>query len=115
MYTEDDVLKYVTDNKENLVKSLDECDGIPSFMKKSQFQSIWDAGCWLGHVLRENGASDDEKGSILFVHGQRCFGNDPVKQAVLLANEFVNTGTTEDRPGMELADKINQEILGFDS
>jgi len=114
MYTEEDVRKYTTGNKEELAKSLNECDDVPNFMK-NHFQPIWDAGCWLGSALREKGCSEEERANILFVHGQRCFGRDPVKQAVLLANEFVNTGTTEDRPGMELADKINQEILGFDS
>ena len=110
-YTVEDVKKYVDDNRADLTKNLMECDEIPEYFKipDSTFSNIWDAGSWLGTVLKENGASDEEEKKICFAHGQTCFSRDPFESAVSMANEFLETGTTKNQPGFELAERIIKE------
>lgn len=111
--TVDDALSYVSEHREEIMQSLLDCDEVP-FMMKSQplIKKIWQAGCWLNRILKDNGASEKENEEICFAHGQRCFGNDPFEQAVRLANEFIATGTTKDRPGSALAEEIYNDTMG---
>ena len=110
-YTIEDIQKYVDDNRADLTKRFMECEEVPEHFKipDSNFSNIWDAGCWMGKVLKENGASDEEDERICFAHGQTCFSRDPFESAVSMVNEFLETGTTKDQPGPELAEQIIRE------
>ena len=44
--------------------------------------------------------------------GQRSFGGDPWQAAVDYANEFIENGDTEEKGGVELALKRNDELFG---
>jgi len=110
-YTKTDVEKYIEENREDLVQSLRNCETVPAFIKTPAFQIVWDAGCWLNKVLKKHDASEKENRDICFAHGQRCFGRNPIDEAVRLMNEFLVTGTTKDRPGPKLAEEIAKDVL----
>lgn len=110
-YTVDDAHKWIEENQQDLQRSLAESKEVPPPMKAiPQISKLWNAGCWLAEMLEEAGASEEENHDICFAHGQCCFGGNALEEAVRLLNEFVATGTTEDRPGPELAEKINERF-----
>jgi len=115
-FTIEDIQKFVAENREDLNRSLQECDEIPSFRKHAKpddhIGKMWDSGSWLSKTLRELGASDEEKEAICFAHGQRCFGGDPFEVALSYANEYADNKTTSEQPGPELAEKIFNETIG---
>ena len=108
MHTVEEAKAWAEENKDSLAKGLQICETIPQYAKQmlDKFQPLWNAGEWLEKVLREDGASDEECSAIGFSHGQRSFGRDTWEAAVLLANEHMETGTTNDRPGAELGRQI---------
>ena len=110
-YTVEDVKRYASENHADLTKRLMECDEVGDWFKvpNSVFSNIWDTGCWMSKVLKENGASDEEEERICFAHGQTCVSRDPFESAVSMVNEFLETGTTKDQPGPELAERITKE------
>lgn len=115
-YTVEDINKYQEENRDKLAEGIANCEEIPSIMKSlPMFKDLWAAGEWLGKMLREHGAEDMEVSDICFVHGQRSFGGDTKVEAVALANEYAATGDTEDKPGEELAQKINEKLLGSEA
>jgi len=110
--TIEDARRYIAEHRDELTRSLQESTEVHSAMKSMPFvQQLWDAGCWLGEVLEQHGATEEENEAICFAHGQRCFGRDPLGEAVRLANEFIATGTTKDRPGPALAEEILDETV----
>src|SRR5882672_9328310 len=91
---------------------LSEDTTIPDWMRNSpHFFDCWKAGCWLNFMLKEHGATKEEVASIGFVHGQRSLFGDTYKWAVHYLNEFVETKSVADRPGVALADQINAEVF----
>ena len=72
-------------------------------------QGIWNAGSWLSVVLSINGASPEDCSRICFCHGQRSVYASTIAMAVAYANEYEQTGTTQDQPGPELAERLIQE------
>lgn len=74
-------------------------------------KTLWDSGCWLAEVLREHGATDEQVRDTQMAVGQRALGGDAWRAAVDYANEFVATGDTEEKGGLELAVKINSEMV----
>ena len=75
-------------------------------------KELWDSGSWLSEQLDSLGATDEQIKDIQFAHGQRAFGGDPWKVAVKYVNEFMANGDTKEKPGSELAAKINTELFG---
>ena len=111
-YTLDSAKTWIADHDLSLGEALAASD-VPDFMKSLPFmRPVWDAGCWLGEILRELGASDAENSRICFAHGQRSLGGDTLAIAVNYANEFAGTATTSDRPGVKLANTIHVEMFG---
>lgn len=117
------MLKTITDAKEWADKQSDkldrdrlECpDPAVQWINKmipEKSKELWNSGCWLAHVLREHGANDEQVIDIQTAQGQRSLGNDPWKVAVDYANEFIANGDTEEKSGIELAMKINNELFG---
>ena len=75
-------------------------------------KGLWDSGCWLGETLHNAGATDEQISEIQMAHGQRSFGGDEWQAAVAYANEFVATGDTSEKGGLELAEKRHAELFG---
>jgi hypothetical protein len=73
-------------------------------------EDIWIVGEWIDGPLEAAGATKEEIRDICFVLGQRCWIGDPYDWAAKLLNEFINSGTTKDRPGYELGIKICDEL-----
>ena len=111
MHTVESAKTWAAENSDGLYESLNATTVIPAGLKASM-RDIWFSGCWLNEMLQAAGLDADEIADIGFVHGQRCFGRDPWAAAVALVNEAESTGTTKDRPGVELADQINSEVFG---
>ena len=44
--------------------------------------------------------------------GQRSFFEDPYKVALRYAKQFESNGKIKDKPGIEFADKLNEEFIG---
>lgn len=115
MHTENEAIMWGVDHHLELEKSFMESNVVPNVFKKLDnpvFQ-IWKAGCWLDEMLRNAGASDEENTNICFVLGQRSVFGNPWKWAVRYANEFEQKRTVEDKPGVELADKLNKKCFGI--
>ncbi len=116
MKTIADAKAWAEENAEELDAARLACDDetIQMFNRVSPELSkrIWNTGGWLGHELRRLGATDNEVDEIQFAMGQRAFGGDAWQAAVDYVNEFSKTGTTEETGGLELADKINNELFG---
>lgn len=115
-YTIEDIENWIKENNnqldaDRLANELPEIKMMNTFMPEKSKQ-VWDAGCWLSEILVSLGAGETEIAEICFAMGQRCFMGDPNVVAVKFANEYVVTGTTQDKPGCELADQINREIFG---
>lgn len=108
-HTKDEAREWVKENQEELNEGLGNNKDVPEFMKdpEGQFYHVWASGCWLREMLEEAGASDEEVVDIGEAHGQRSFMGNPYKWAVHYANEFEEKGQVSDKPGEELADKIN--------
>ncbi len=73
---------------------------------------LWDSGCWLAHVLESHGATAEQIVDIQGAQGQRAFCGDAWQAAVDYANEFAETGDTEEKWGPELAEKRHKELFG---
>lgn len=112
-YTVEQAKAYIKEHQAEMLKSLADSKEVPaSLALMPGMQTIWCSGCWLGRHLEGAGATDQQIQDIQFAHGQRCFGGDPVAVAVAYVNEFLETKTVADKPGPELAEKINAEVFG---
>lgn len=113
MLTLNDIYFWIKDNEDRLDKERTECkDESIVFLNRlapAKCKELWDTGEWLAHTLKENSCPQEEVREITFMHGQRCFTRNAHEDAVELANEYINTGTTKDKPGLDLAKKINKE------
>ncbi len=101
-------LNHPDDMVQMMNKMIPEKSGDMGFRLKE----IWDSGCWLGTQLELNGATEEQISSIQMAMGQRAFGGCPWQAAVNYANEFIETGDTEEKGGMELAEKLHNELFG---
>lgn len=114
--TIDHAKKWVTDNYDELEQKRINCADPDVQMFNSiapkLSKTLWDSGCWLAHILRNAGATDQEVQSIQMAHGQRSFGADPWQTAVDYANEYCETGDTVEKGGLELGLKRNAEFFG---
>lgn len=117
MYDADKIKLEITSQiREEMINYLKLSKDVPDFMKRpgNRFEEVWVAGCWLNAKLRDAGASEQQIKSIGFAHGQRsAFGN-PYKWAAIYYNEYSNNGKISDRPGIELADDINEKHIKID-
>ena len=113
MFTIEDFEKYENENRKDLQDSFMSCQEVPTFMKRlgSEFETMWNSGCWLKEELLKVGAKDKEADAICFVQGQKSFVGDTVKIAIELLNEYTSTGTVRDKPGTELAEKIHNSMV----
>jgi len=109
MHGIDEVKLWVVKNRKELIASLRAEKEVPDFMKSpgDRFEDVWCAGCWLNDELKKSGATKDEIHNISFAHGQRSLFGNTYKWAVAYLNEFESKGSIEDKPGEELANKIN--------
>lgn len=110
MHTEEEATAWVNKIKDELLESLRNHPEVPGFMKEpgNRFEDVWCSGCWLKEKLREARATKKEVKEIGFAHGQRSFFGNTYKWAVSYLNEFESRGSVKDKPGIELADKINE-------
>jgi hypothetical protein len=74
-------------------------------------KELWDAGCWLQKVLREYGVDENRINEIEMALGQRSFAANAWNVAVDYANEFANNGSIKEKGGIELAEKIHNEVF----
>jgi len=111
-HTIEEIKEYVEEHKKEMKDSLKECKEAPDFLKNSEhFWHVWTSGCWLNNMLEKAGATKEQIHDIGFCHGQRsCFGN-AYEWAIKYLEQFENNKFT-DKPGLELADKINEQYLG---
>ena len=116
MYTIEEAQEWANKNNQELdSKRLGHTDKMVQMMNRimpEKSKSLWDSGCWLGTILQDLGANDEQIGDIQMAHGQRSFGGDSWKAAVDYANEFAECGDTEEKGGAELAEKRHKEIFG---
>lgn len=75
-------------------------------------KDLWDSGSWLGEQLRALGATDEQVQSIQMAQGQRAFRGDAWQAAVDHVNEFSEQGDTEEKDGLDLAEKRHEELFG---
>ena len=96
-----------------LIDALQANKEAPEFLKAKgrPFEEVWCSGCWLNEALKNAGASETQVLEIGFAHGQRSFFGDPYGWAVTYLNEFETSGAVKDKPGIELADRINAEHI----
>lgn len=113
MHTEEQAKQWVTKNRQELINSLIACAEVPEIMKGpgNRFEEVWCAGCWLNEKLRKAGATKEITENIGFAHGQRSLFGDTYQWAVTYLNEFISRGEVADKPGIELADQINDEVF----
>lgn len=118
MYTTEDAKSWAAQRSSELDDRRCAC-GDEAVRMMNQFdavksKSLWDSGSWLAEVLRDAGATDAQIAAIQMAQGQRAFGGDPWKAAVDYANEFLSTGDTEEKGGIDLARKRHEELFGSD-
>jgi hypothetical protein len=113
IFTVDDAKAYVSENLDGITKAFNECKDVPDWARGSdRIFELWKAGCWLTAMLRKAGADEKEVFDIGFVHGQRSAFGDAWRWAVVYANQYAANKSIQDKPGIELADKINEEFFG---
>lgn len=111
-YTEENAHEYVREQEEDIMAAYKACKEIPAFARGPLMEEVWRSGCWLGTMLRKEGASEEDVQRIGFAHGQRSFAGDPYGWAVKYLNEYVGTRSINDQPGEDLAAEINEEVFG---
>ncbi|MCH7549651.1 MAG: hypothetical protein IH969_08990 [Candidatus Krumholzibacteriota bacterium] len=99
-------------DKDRLANTNPDVQLMNRIMPPGKMKELWDSGEWLNMTLRAAGATEEQAFDICFAQGQRAFGGCPWNAAVNYANEFEVTGDTEEKGGMELADKRNRELFG---
>lgn len=111
-YTIEQAKSYVAENLEDIMLALEEYKEVPAVYKRyAPFIECWKAGCWLNKMLEADGATKKQIQDIRFAHGQRSAFGDPWEWAVKYANEFEESKAVKDKPGIELADRINSELF----
>lgn len=75
------------------------------------FQALWDSGCWLKVKLMSLGCSEELARATCFAHGQRCVFGDPVEIALGYVNEYADSQSIQDKPGVELGNKLCGENI----
>jgi len=112
----EDAKSWVQENYDDLERNRLECPDetvqMINRMIPDKSREMWNAGCWMAEQLREHGANDEQVSSIQMAQGQRSFGGCPWQAAVDYANEFIENGDTEEKGGVELAIKRNNELFG---
>ncbi len=116
MFTIEEAKKWANEHSQKLdadrLGNKDETVQMLNRMIPEKSKSLWDSSCWLANKLKEHGATDEQISSIQMAHGQRSFADDSWQVAVYYVNEFSVTGDTKEKGGIELANKINDEIFG---
>lgn len=102
----------VQKNIDEIMDSYRKCKEIPEFMRNAHLEELWKSGCWLKETLVRFGATEQQSTDICFAHGQRSVFGDPWKYAVAYANKWMEKMTIPEKPGPELANRINQEAFG---
>jgi hypothetical protein len=108
---------WVDANKEELLTGLMTTPDVPDFMRDpgSIFNDIWNAGCWLGNMLR--GVLKCPEYQVALIcrsHGQRSLVDDTYETAAKYLNHYADTGETMELPGPELAEKILREMFSVE-
>ena len=107
---------WIAENRDGLTKSLIECtDDDVLFLlgiMPDKMTQLWDVGCWLKVKLMAIGCPERQAADICFAQGQQSVFRDPLEVALQYANEYERTAAVQDKPGLELADRINGEYLG---
>lgn len=105
---------YVAEHIDDILEALENSKDVPQWMKESvKFKECWKSGCWLNMMLKVNhGATEKEVHQIGFAHGQRSVFSDTWEWAVRYLNEYAETHAVADKPGIVLADEINNAAFG---
>lgn len=93
------------ENRDGLDKSrVESIDASVALLREilPNFQSLWDSGCWLKVKLMSLGCSEEVASATCFAHGQRCVFGDPVEIALGYVNEYADSLSIQDKPGVEL-------------
>lgn len=116
VYSIHDAMSWAADNDAELDKSRLACTDstikMLNRMSPETSKKLWNTGCWIEEILEGLGADKQTIHDMQFAMGQRAFGGDPWAISVAYVNEFIANGGTEEKPGVELADKINSEMFG---
>lgn len=116
-FTREQAADWVAENRERLTRDRIACDdpAVRMMERMSPQKSIdaWDSGCWLAHVLGEQGATAEQIRQMQFANGQWAFmnGGDFWSGAIETANEFLKTLQVPHKPGAEYADELIEETL----
>ena len=115
MRTIEDAKKWARENAADLdaarLSCKDESVRMFNDIMPEKSKTLWDSGSWLAHELESLGATADQISDIQMAQGQRAFGGDTWQAAVDYVNEFAATGDTEEKGGLELAEKRHKELL----
>lgn len=109
MYVVDDIQNFINENEEDLRKSLKNNSEAVSGIVSSKIEYIFFSGQWLGETLKKDGASEDEVLDTCFALGQRSMYGNPFDIALKYANEYLENGFVSEKPGDDLAFKIQRE------
>jgi hypothetical protein len=113
--TVDDAKKWAEVNREELDEARLTCDDetvkLMNRFRPELFRDIWDAGCWIQHVFRQHGGTEEQIRAAQFAHGQRCVVADPWETAVAHVNTYLSSGVLHEQPGEDLAEQINHEVF----
>ena len=111
-----DAKQWARDNTEELdadrLSSNDDAVQMFNRVMPEKSKELWDSGSWLAGQLRSNGATEEQISSIQMAQGQRAFGGNAWQAAVDYANEFEATGDTQEKGGLNLAEKRHEELFG---
>lgn len=108
-HTVEQAKAYVAEWIEDITASYEK--DVPEHQRHDRLFECWKAGCWLNAMLRAHECNGEELTSIGFCHGQRsAFGN-TWEWAVKYLNEYEESKSIADKPGVELADRINEEMF----
>lgn len=115
-HTAESAMQWAASRSGQLDKDRNECEDEVVKSLNAMFPKVskilWDSGSWLREVLGLAGATEEEIVSIQMAQGQRSTISNPWDVAVDYANEYEATGTTLEKGGAELAEKVYQETFG---
>jgi hypothetical protein len=112
--TADDVRLWAEERKEELLSSFESSDDYSIFFDSEGYdrlKHLWYSGCYLNHTLTKNNVDIAVIKDAGFVHGQRSFFGNPYKWAAIICNQILIDGGLKDKPGRDLAEKLNDEHI----
>ena len=106
-YTVDEAKSWYEEHKDEIIEH-SKCKELMICSEKIEQTCVM--GVWLAEKLSKMGADEIVVDDACFTLGQRSLFGDPFKEAVKYANEYEENGSLLDKPGLELANKILDEL-----